>query len=68
VQRGSSIVGFTETTIDKSGFLRWIAVVGTDLERHRLSVCAICWGNELVRQLLEPTCERQLKATIGIGK
>jgi hypothetical protein len=37
VQRGSSIVGFTETTIDESGFLRRIAVVGTDVEGHHWS-------------------------------
>jgi hypothetical protein len=37
VQRGSSIVGFTETTIDKGGFLRRIAVVGTDIERYHWS-------------------------------
>lgn len=37
MQRGSSIVGFTETMIDESGFLRRIAVVDPHVERHHWS-------------------------------
>ena len=34
---GSSSVGFTETMIDESSFLRRIAVVGTHVKRHHWS-------------------------------
>jgi hypothetical protein len=68
-------VGFIDWLVDRSvqSLVKEVMRFGNHFKASttlelRICVCKPSGANELVRQLIEPTCERRSKATTGIEK